>query len=82
MNKKEDNKTKLPLLEKVALFDFDKYYTPIIRFVLHLIMWLIFTFFLQFALFYESGLPLDNTLAFSGRSLICNMTVFYLFFYA
>jgi len=81
MNKKENDKSKPTLLEKVALFDFNKYYTPTIRFLSHFLMWLIFTFFLQFSLLYDSGLPLNNTLAFSARSLICNMTIFYLFFY-
>lgn len=79
MNKKENDKT--AFLEKLALFDFDKYYTPRIRFLCHLSMWVIFTFLLQFTLFYDSGLPLDNTFAFAARSLICNMAVFYLFFY-
>jgi len=81
MNKKETDKRKASFLENVALFDFDKYYTPGTRFLCHLSMWLIFTFLLQMTLFFDSGLPLDNTFAFAGRSLICSMTVFYLFFY-
>jgi two-component system, LytTR family, sensor kinase len=44
-------------------------------------MWLIFTLLIQINLFIDSGLPLDNTIAFATRSLVCNMTVFYLFFY-
>jgi hypothetical protein len=75
------NKTRLTFLEKVALFDFNKYYTPGIRFLCHLSMWIFFTFLLQMTLFFDSGLPLDNTMAFAARSLICNTTVFYLFFY-
>jgi hypothetical protein len=81
MNKKENKKEKPTFLERIALFDFNKYYTPRIRFLCHLSMWMFFTFLLQMTLFFDSGLPLDNTMAFAGRSLICNMTVFYLFFY-
>jgi hypothetical protein len=81
MTKKENHHPKLTFLERLALFDFDKYYTPGMRFLCHLFMWLFFTFLLQVTLFFDSGLPLDNTIAFASRSLICNMTVFYLFFY-
>ncbi len=68
-------------LEKVATFDFDKYYTKKLRFACHCFMWLIFTFLIQVNLFFDSRLPLEITFAFACRSLICNMTVFYLFFY-
>src|SRR6185312_7246388 len=81
MTKKENHNPKLTFLERVALFDLDKYYTTGIRFLCHLFMWMFFTFLLQITLFFDSGLPLDNTIAFASRSLICNMTVFYLFFY-
>lgn len=81
MAKKENHNRKLTFLERVALFDLDKYYTPRIRFLCHLFMWMFFTFLLQITLFFDSELPLDNTIAFAMRSLICNMTVFYLFFY-
>jgi two-component system, LytTR family, sensor kinase len=81
MNKKENDKAGPKLLEKIALFDFDKCYTPGIRFLCHFSMRLIFTFLLQMSLFFDSDLPLDNTFVFSIRSLICNITVFYLFFY-
>lgn len=81
MNKKENKSVKSPFLERIALFDFDKYYTPTIRFICHLSMWLIFTFLLQINLFMDSGLSLENTIAFASRSLICNTIVFYLFFY-
>ncbi|HXS56127.1 MAG TPA: sensor histidine kinase [Hanamia sp.] len=81
MTKKENHNLKLTFLERVALFDLDKYYTRGIRFLCHLFMWVFFTFLLQITLFFDSGLPLDNTIAFASRSLICNMAVFYLFFY-
>lgn len=81
MNKKGNNKTSPTLLEKATFFDFDKYYTPGIRFLCHLFMWFLFTLLLEINLFLDSGLPLDNTIAFAARSLVCNMAVFYLFFY-
>lgn len=81
MNKKENERAKRTFLVSIALFDFDKYYTPGVRFLCHLSMWLIFTLLLEINLFLDSGLPIDITIAFAARSLICNMTVFYLFFY-
>jgi len=68
-------------LEKVATLDFNKFYTPTVRVICHLSMWIIFTFLIQINLFLGSGLPLGNTLVFTGRSLLCNVSVFYLFFY-
>ncbi len=79
MNKKK--LTGKPFLEKVATFDFDKYYTIKIRFVFHILMWLVFSFLLQFNLFFDSNLPVNQAFAFATRSMVCNMAVFYLFFY-
>jgi len=79
--KKENQNQKPTFLERIAFFNFEKYYTPGIRFLCHLSMWLLFTFLLQMNLFIDSGLKLENSIAFAGRSLVCNMTVFYLFFY-
>ncbi|HUZ61296.1 MAG TPA: sensor histidine kinase [Hanamia sp.] len=75
------NIARKPFLERIANFDLEKYYTAKIRIVCHLLMWLIFTFLLQINLLFEATLPLNNTFAFAARSLICNATVFYLFFY-
>ena len=77
----KENINRRPFLERVATFDLERYYTGKIRFVCHLLMWLIFTFLLQINLFFESGLSLENSFAFAARSLISNATVFYLFFY-
>jgi hypothetical protein len=74
-------KLKTPFLERVAIFDLDSYYTPWVRFLCHFSMWVLFTFLLQTTLFFDSGLPVQIALAFATRSLICNMTVFYVFFY-
>ncbi|MGN6249209.1 MAG: sensor histidine kinase [Ginsengibacter sp.] len=78
LNKKS---TKRPFLERVAMFDLDRYYTPGVRFLCHLSMWIVFTTLLQLNLFLDSGLPFDQAAAFTGRTLVCNIIVFYLFFY-
>lgn len=77
----EKHITPKTFLEKIANFDFEKYYTPTVRMVCHFSMWLVFTFLLQINLFFDSRLSLEASFAFAGRSLVCNMTVFYLFFY-
>lgn len=79
MNEKDIAKPSF--LEKVATFDFERFYTTKVRIICHFSMWLIFTFLLQITLFFDSGLSLNNTIAFAARSLICNTVVFYLFFY-
>jgi hypothetical protein len=68
-------------LEKVATFNFDKFYTPVIRVLCHISMWVIFTFLLQINFLLDYNLPLPITLAFAMRSLFCNAVIFYLFFY-
>jgi hypothetical protein len=68
-------------LEKVATFNFDKFYTPLVRIVCHISMWVIFTFLLQINFLLDYNLPLTITLVFAARSLICNIILFYLFFY-
>lgn len=69
------------LLEKVATFNFDKFYTPVVRIVCHVMMWVIFTFLLQMNFLLDYNFPLAITFAFVARSLICNAIIFYLFFY-
>ena len=73
--------TKKPFLEKVATFDWERYYTPWVRFICHCFMWVFFTSLLQLNLFLDSRLPFDQAAAFAARSLLCNSIVFYLFFY-
>jgi len=70
-----------PFLEKVATFDLERYYTPRVRFFCHLLMWVAFTTLLQFNLFLDAVLPFYQAFAFAMRSLLCNLAVFYLFFY-
>lgn len=63
------------------MFDLDRYYTPGVRILCHFLMWLVFTSLLQLNLFLDSDLPLSQAAAFAIRTLMCNMAVFYLFFY-
>jgi hypothetical protein len=44
-------------------------------------MWIVFTSLLQLNLFVDAELPHNQAAAFATRSLLCNLTVFYLFFY-
>ena len=81
MNKNKKNIRTHTIIEKIATFDFDKYYTPTVRLMCHLAMWIVFTFFIQINLLFDYKLPFTVTLLFAGRSLLCNMAVFYLFFY-
>src|SRR5690242_1958818 len=77
----KNNSSKRPFLERVALFDLDRYYTPGVCILCHFLMWLVFTSLLQLNLFLDSDLPLSQAAAFAIRTLLCNMAVFYLFFY-
>lgn len=68
-------------LERLATIDFNKVYTSRTRLACHCLMWILLTFIIDSNLLLGYGLTFTNSLAFVGRSLICNMTVFYLFFY-
>jgi sensor histidine kinase YesM len=81
MGTQNKNLTKRPFLERVATFDLERYYTPWVRFLCHFSMWLVFTSLLQLNLFLDSDLPFDQAAAFAIRTLLCNIAVFYLFFY-
>jgi len=73
--------TTQPFLERLANFDLERYYTPWVRFFCHVAMWLVFTSMLQLTLFLDADLPFAQASAFAIRSLVCNMIVFYFFFY-
>ncbi len=81
MNTQKKYVTNKPFLEKVATFDLERYYTPWVRFLCHFTMWVLFTSLLQLNLFLDADLPFAHAAAFAIRSLICNMAVFYIFFY-
>ncbi|MGN6800857.1 MAG: sensor histidine kinase [Ginsengibacter sp.] len=72
---------KVPFLERIATFDLEKIYTPAVRFFCHLSMWIVFTSLLQLNLFFDSGLPYNQAVALATKTLLCNILVFYFFFY-
>ena len=71
-----------PLLERIVYFDFDRFYTQKKRIIIHILMWVIYTLltFLNFHLGYNFGIV--SSFLFSLRLTLCNIVVFYLFFYA
>ncbi|MEV4883667.1 histidine kinase [Chitinophaga ginsengisegetis] len=68
-------------LEEVAEFDFDKYYTTKVRIACHLLVWAVLSSFIFLNLLFAYGLNLVAAIGFMGRSLVCNASFFYLFFY-
>ncbi len=68
-------------MEKIAAFDFEKFYTKSNRFLLHSLMWLGFALllFLSYRIAYH--LNTFNSFILTLRMVIVNMSVFYLFFY-
>lgn len=68
-------------LEKIVNFDFDRFYTKKTRIISHLLLWIFFTFLMYFN--YNWGYKFDeqSSMLFSVRLTLCNLTVFYLFFY-
>lgn len=70
-----------PFLERIVDFDFDRYYTTKRRVIIHILMWAIYTLltFLNFRLGYNFGIV--SSFLFSIRLTLCNIVVFYLFFY-
>lgn len=81
MQIKNKRSTKRPFLERVATFDLERYYSPGVRILCHFSMWFVFTLLLQLNLFLDSELPFDQAAAFTIRTLLCNVAVFYFFFY-
>ena len=76
-----NKKKKAAFLEKVAMFDFDKYYTTKVRTACHLAMWLAFTLFTVEYLCIQYEVPLSESYVFSCKNIICDAIIFYLFFY-
>jgi sensor histidine kinase YesM len=66
---------------KIGEFNFEKFYTPQKRIVLHSLMWLSFAFllFLSYRLAYH--LTYLNSFILTVRMSVVNMIVFYIFFY-
>lgn len=70
-----------PLLERISLINFNSLYTPYRRFLLHGSMWLFFILLLFFNYSLEANLSVESSLLLTGRMIINNMVIFYLFFY-
>jgi len=68
-------------LKRLIEFDFDQYYHSNKRTLCHILMWTVFSIFIYTNLLYGYGLEYKGALLFLLRSLICNMCVFYFFFY-
>lgn len=77
LNKKELD----PLLERISLINFDHLYTPSRRIILHISMWLFFISLLFFNYWLEAELTIESSALLTGRLIINNMIIFYLFFY-
>lgn len=75
------NKDFNKLLKQLAVIDYDKIYTPLIRLLCHVGMWLFFSILLF--LYYNIELKLSNFSAFilTLRAIVSNISVFYFFFY-
>ncbi|WP_294314271.1 sensor histidine kinase [uncultured Chryseobacterium sp.] len=70
-----------PLLQRISLIDFNNLYTPFRRFMLHISMWFVFGTLLFFNYKNEGHLSNLESIILSGRLVINNMIIFYLFFY-
>lgn len=70
-----------PFLERIVNFDFDRFYTRKRRIIIHVSMWAFYTLltFLNYRLGYNFGFV--SSFLFSLRLTLCNIVVFYLFFY-
>ncbi|PTS95163.1 histidine kinase [Pedobacter sp. HMWF019] len=67
--------------DKIAAFDFDKFYTKRKRFLFHSLMWLGFAGLLLLSYRIAYHLTYFNSFILTLRMTIVNMAVFYLFFY-
>lgn len=70
-----------PFLEKISKLDFDRYYTPVIRIICHVVVWMFFSVLLFLNYRVELHLPFDSSFLLTARGTVNNMVVFYLFFY-
>ncbi|MDE5488141.1 sensor histidine kinase [Elizabethkingia meningoseptica] len=67
--------------DKIATFDFDRFYTPKRRMLLHATMWLLFAVFLLLSYILAYEIPPFNSFILTCRMMLCNMAIFYIFFY-
>lgn len=84
INKKHKESTPTSFLEGLATIDFDRFYTTRVRILCHSLMWIILAAFYYIGFRYAFGsanFSAEASVVFTLRSMICNMTVFYIFFY-
>ncbi|WP_288790301.1 sensor histidine kinase [uncultured Elizabethkingia sp.] len=67
--------------DKIATFDFDQFYTKKRRILFHSTLWLLFATFLLLSYILAYNIPPLHSLILTLRMTICNMAVFYTFFY-
>jgi len=70
-----------PFLERISNINFDKHYTPLIRVLCHMSMWIFFSSLLFLYYIMEIKLPLIVSFLVTSRAAINNIVVFYLLFY-
>ncbi|MCL1672485.1 sensor histidine kinase [Elizabethkingia ursingii] len=66
---------------KIDTFDFNQFYNKKRRLLFHSIMWLLFASFLLLSYILAYDIPLFHSIILTLRMAICNMAVFYIFFY-
>lgn len=66
---------------KINTFDFNQFYNKKRRLLFHSIMWLLFASFLLLSYILAYDIPLFHSIILTLRMAICNMAVFYIFFY-
>lgn len=66
---------------KIDTFDFNQFYNKKRRLLFHSIMWLLFASFLLLSYILAYDIPLFHSITLTLRMAICNMAVFYIFFY-
>lgn len=68
-------------IQKILTIDYERIYTAKVRIISHLLMWVIFTGLTFFGYHVGYNLSWGASLFLSIRVLLCNLVVFYLFFY-
>jgi len=76
-----NTKSKAPFWERLMYIDFKKIYTPKIRLLCHLLMWMSLSLFILLNLVFGYKFSFKAAIVFTLRSLVANALVFYLFFY-
>ncbi len=77
----QSNNKKTTLLERISNIDFEQIYTPKIRIITHLSMWLFFDFLLFLNYYVDASLPTLTSFLLATRAVINNACVFYIIFY-